>query len=136
MAPVNALLLSLVLLLQLAALHSLKQPTKVVIAGASSSVGYRVFQKLLRKKTFFPVGVVRDMKAFRHLEKLGVPADQLRICDITRKGDLHGVLDGAKKVVICTSAVPKRSLRSRIGRWLLSRTGGESDHSWHGSILL
>jgi nucleoside-diphosphate-sugar epimerase len=123
MTPLRAVILTVVLVLQLAAVHGLKQRTKVVIAGASSSVGYIVFHKLMKRKSFFPVGIVKDKKAFKQLEKLGVPAEQLRICDITRKADLHGSLDGAEKVVICTSAVPKRGLRNRIGNFFRGLVG-------------
>lgn len=100
-----------------------KLPRKVVIAGASSSVGYSIFQKLLKKKSFAPVGIVKDRKGYRELRKLGIPDDQIRICDITQKSSLSGVFDGAEQVIICTSAVPRKKLSFKIANTFRSIIG-------------
>ena len=69
-----------------------RSPTKVVVTGAGSSVGYLCFKKLLsRRKAFSPVGLVRDKKGYNELLKLGATPDQIRIGDITNKESLKGV---------------------------------------------
>lgn len=90
------------------------RPTKVAVAGASSSVGYIVFQKLLARKNFTPIGLVKDKKGYEKLRKLGVNETQIRICDITVKSSLTGQLEGADKCVICVSATPYKNLSYRI----------------------
>lgn len=89
-------------------------PVKVVIAGAGSSVGYLTFRKLMKKKPFYPVGLVRDRKGLDALRKLGAKPDQVHLCDITVKESLEGIFEGAEKVVICTSAAPRKKFRARI----------------------
>lgn len=98
-------------------------PRKVVIAGASSSVGYITFQKLLKKKNFSPVGIVKDRKGYNELRRLGVSEEQIRICDITKKGSLSGVFDGAEQVIICTSAVPRKKLSFKTANFFRSLIG-------------
>ena len=72
--------------------NSPRSPTKVVVTGAGSSVGYLCFKKLLaRKKTFSPVGLVRDKRGYDQLLKLGATPEQIRIGDITNKESLRGV---------------------------------------------
>ena len=89
--------------------------TRVVVAGASSSVGYFTFKKLLKRKNqFYPIGLVRDSKGYNSLKKLGADDSQIKICDITIKDSLIGVFDGANKVVICTSAEPLLKLRYKV----------------------
>lgn len=103
---------------------SLKSPVKVVIAGAGSSVGFLVFQKLLKSQEFYPVGLVRDKAGFDALKRLKVNDDQIRICDITVRDSLQGVFDGAGKAVICTTSTPKKRLRYKIKsvfRWMVGR---------------
>lgn len=100
-----------------------KPPRNVVIAGASSSVGYLTFQKLLKRKSFTPIGIVKDKKAYNELRKLGVADDQIRICDITKKGDLSGVFDGAEQVIVCTAAVPRKKLSFKVANFFRALIG-------------
>lgn len=100
-----------------------KQPRKVVIAGASSSVGYITFQKLLLKKSFAPVGIVKDRKGYNELLRLGINDEQIRICDITKKGSLSGVFDGAEQVIICTSSIPRKKLSYKAANFFRSIVG-------------
>ena len=93
---------------------SLKEPTKVVIVGASTPVGLSVFQKLQKRKGFFPVGLVKDKNAYNNMMSRGIPSHQLKVADITQKKALSGLLDNAEKVVVCTSATPRRKWSSRI----------------------
>lgn len=92
--------------------------TKVVIAGASSSVGYLTFKKLLKRKQFYPIGLVRDSKGYNALKKLGADDNQIKICDITIKDSLNNVFDEAEKVVICTSAEPLLKVRYKVINFL------------------
>ena len=106
-------------ILQICECFSARAPVKIVVTGASTSVGYLVFKKLLRIKTFLPVGLVRDKHGYKELKKLGVPDDQIRIGDITDRETIAGVFDGASKVVMCTSARPKKRFWFRIINFLL-----------------
>lgn len=93
--------------------------TRVVVAGASSSVGYFTFKKLLKRKNqFYPIGLVRDSKGYNALKKLGADDNQIKICDITIKESLTGIFDGASNVVICTSAEPLLKLRYKVLNFL------------------
>jgi len=98
--------------------------TKVAIAGAGSSVGLAVFKKLLQGKDFQPIGLLRDRRGFDELKRLGVNDDQIRLCDLTIKSSLGGVLDGCSKLVICTTSQPKWKLSYKVKsvlRWFVGR---------------
>jgi len=98
---------------------TISKPTRVVVAGASSSVGYFTFKKLLnRKNQFYPIGLVRDSRGYNALKKLGADDNQIKICDITIKESLIGIFDGASNVVICTSAEPLLKLRYKVLNFL------------------
>jgi nucleoside-diphosphate-sugar epimerase len=96
---------------------------KVVVTGAGSSVGYEVFKKLLKRKTFSPVAVVRDKSAYNDLIRIGATPDQVKIADITKRDSLRGVFNGASKVVLCTSAQPQVRLRYRVKNFFRSIIG-------------
>lgn len=98
-------------------------PRKVVVTGAGSSVGYDVFKKLLKRKTFDPVGVVRDKGGYNELLRLGAKPEQVKIADITKRDQLRGVFQGASKVVLCTSAQPHKKRRFRIKNFVRSLIG-------------
>lgn len=98
-------------------------PRKVVVTGAGSSVGYDVFKKLLKRKTFDPVGVVRDKGGYNELLRLGAKPEQVKIADITKRDQLRGVFQGASKVVLCTSAQPHKKRRFRIKNFFRSLIG-------------
>lgn len=105
---------------------TLHRPERVVVAGASTGVGNLVFRKLLSRTSFYPIGLVRDKNGFQSLKKLNpnIQKDQVKICDITVKDSLVGVFDGAKKAVICTSAVPIPKTMYKIKsffRWLVAK---------------
>ena len=102
---------------------STRAPVKVVVTGASTSVGYLVFKKLLRSKNFLTVGLVRDKHGFHELKKLGVADDQIRIGDITDRSTMAGVFDDASKVIMCTSARPKKKFWFRVINFLLRLIG-------------
>ena len=108
--------------LQVSAL-SAKPQYKVVVTGASNSVGYLVFKRLLKSKTFLPVGLVRDKKGYRELKKLGADDNQIKIGDITKRDTLHGVFNDAKKVILCTTAQPKKKFWFNIISFLLRFIG-------------
>ena len=98
-------------------------PRKVVVTGAGSSVGYDVFKKLLKRKTFSPIGVVRDKKGYNELVRLGAKPEQVKIADITNREQLRGVFQGASKVVLCTSAQPHKRFRYRVKNFIRSLVG-------------
>lgn len=89
-----------------------KPVTKVIITGASNSVGLSVFKKLLKKKSFYPIALVRSKKGYNALLKLGADPTQVKIFDICNKETLTGDLfEGATKAVLCTSSKPKKRFR-------------------------
>eukprot|EP01041_Mallomonas_annulata_P007790 gene7790-15933_t len=81
--------------------------SKVVVTGAAGRTGSIVFSKLLKSPGVSLVGVVRTEKSAKQLYKLGASKDQVLICDVTKPSDLDAAFNGAQKVVMCTSAVPK-----------------------------
>lgn len=104
--------------------YSKIQQVKVAIAGAGSSVGLAVFRTLLHDKEFQPIGLVRDRRGLNELKKLGASDDRIRLCDLTVKSSLSGVLDGCSKLVICTTSQPKWKLSYKVKsvfRWLIGR---------------
>ena len=88
--------------------------TKVVVTGAGSGLGTSVFQKLNKRKSFEPIGVVMNKGEYQDLMKIGAKPEQIKIADITKRDQLKGVFEGASKVVLCTSARPVPRLRFRI----------------------
>ena len=98
---------------------------KVIITGASGSVGYLLFKKLLKKKNFIPIGLVRDQKGAKALEKLGASSNQIAIGDIRDKDSIVSLFKDANKVVMCTSAQPKKKLSFKIKKALYSLIGKE-----------
>ena len=116
-------ILHFIAILQISHCFSTRAPVKVVVTGASTSVGYLVFKKLLKSKNFLPVGLVRDKHGAKELRKLGVADDQIRIGDITQRDALTGVFDGVSKVVMCTSARPEKKFWFRIINFLLRLIG-------------
>lgn len=86
---------------------------KVVVTGAGSSVGFLVFKKLLLRKNFYPIGLVRDKKGFQELIKIGASPEQIRIGDVRKRETLRGAFDGATKCVMCTTAKPLKRLSFR-----------------------
>lgn len=109
--------------LQATTADGVEQKKRVVITGASTSVGYLVFKKLLRSKNYLPVGLVRDKHGYHELKKLGVADDQIKIGDITTRDTMKGVFDNASKVVMCTSARPKKKFWFRIINFILGLIG-------------
>ena len=87
------------------------RPKNVFVTGAGSSVGFEVFRKLLQKKPRFnPYALVRTTHDARKLIRLGAEPSQIYIGDITQKKDLMGIFRGIDKVVLCTSARPRKTL--------------------------
>lgn len=73
-----------------------------------------VFKKLLKKKSFEPIGIVRDKSGYNTLLRLGASPEQIKICDIRFKESLEGVFEGATKAILCTSARPKKTMRYAV----------------------
>lgn len=58
------------------------------------------------------------------LKRLGVNDDQIRLCDLTVKSSLSGVLDGCSKLVVCTTSQPKWKVSYKVKsvlRWFIGR---------------
>ena len=112
--------LVLVLLLQLACwvhltlVSGLKQTNKVAVIGVDTPIGLIVFNKIMKRKNMTPVGLVLDKRGLPLLATHEIDKSQIRICDITKKGSMQGILEGVNKVVVCTSAVPHKKLNYRI----------------------
>jgi uncharacterized protein YbjT (DUF2867 family) len=92
-------------------------PRRIVVAGASSDVGYIVFRKLLRRKQYNPVGLVPDRKGYDMLRSLGANETQIRICDWRVRGSLDGLFKDAEKCVICVSSKPIKTLAFNTKRF-------------------
>ena len=70
------------------------QKTTIIITGAESSVGFHVFKKLMTRKNFYPVGLVKDKAGFKTLADLGAKPDQIKVCDIGERDQLKGLFNG------------------------------------------
>jgi hypothetical protein len=99
------------------------KPINVLISGAGSSVGYEVFRKLLRRQKFKPFGLVRSKQDARKLIRLGATPEQVFIGDITDRQTLQGLFVGIDKVVLCTSARPRKTITYRVKNFFLSLIG-------------
>jgi len=98
-------------------------PTRVLVAGAGSRVGHLTIQKLLTRKRFSPVAVVSNKREYKAIKKLGVKPECIHVCDIVQKESLSGIFDGIGKVVVCSSATPKKRLGFRIKNFFRSVFG-------------
>lgn len=83
----------------------------MVVTGAGGRTGSLVLKKLLeRPEDYECVGVVRSDKSARQLRQYGATQEQIIVCDILSNDGpalLAQAMDGADRMVICTSAVPK-----------------------------
>lgn len=91
----------------LACMTSTAVASKVLVTGAAGRTGSLVFSKLLKSPQFSPIGLVRTQKSADQLIKLGAKKDQVIVCDVTNQSELNAAFQGADKVILCTSAVPK-----------------------------
>lgn len=106
-----------------------KPKIKVVVTGCSSgSVGYHVVKRMIRSKKlkakYDVVGLCRTKKDKKKLMKaLGADSEQICIGDITQKASLEGIFTNATKVVLCTSAQPKKKIRYHVKNFFRSVVG-------------
>lgn len=91
-----------------------KTPVKVVVTGAAGRTGSIVFQKLLKSNEFSTFGLIRSNKSADKLKKLGATNDNILVADVTDVNILENAFQGAEKVILCTSAVPKIKILSII----------------------
>lgn len=94
----------------LSGISSKRPPTRVVVTGAASGVGFALFKKLNKNKNYYPIGLVTSNRDARRLIDLGIESNQIFRGDITLKDSLKGLFEGATKAVLCTSATPKKRL--------------------------
>ena len=84
--------------------------TNVLVTGAAGRTGSLVFQKLLSDANFNPIGVVRTEKSKKRLvKKSGCNPENVICSDILSEEALTESFRAskAKKLILCTSAVPK-----------------------------
>lgn len=118
---------SVVLLLLLCAAcdHALPTSrTKVAVVGAGRSAGFELVKKLLRKRQFEVIAVVRSERGADQLRSIGLTSEQIRVADVADKRAVRDALQGADKVVYCVSSTARKSLSSRLkqlGSWLIRR---------------
>jgi uncharacterized protein YbjT (DUF2867 family) len=85
-------------------------PRRVAVTGAGGKTGGLVFRKMLaRPDEFAPVGIVRSEQSRSALIADGVPADCIRVADITSPLAIAAAVEGCSAVVIATSATPAPS---------------------------
>jgi len=106
------------------------QPTRVLVTGAGSSVGFFVFKKLLRRekkdtgeKLFYPLALVRNQKDITSLLSLGASPEQIILGDITDKESLSGCFKDVDKVVLCTSSAPRKKTQYKVLNFFKSLVG-------------
>ena len=107
---------------------SMKPKMKVVVTGCSAgSVGYHVVKRMIRSKKlkakYDVVGLCKSKKDKKHLLEAGVESEQIVIGDITRKSDLEGLFANVTKVVLCTSAQPKKKMAFHLKNFFRSFIG-------------
>ena len=84
---------------------------RVVVTGAAGRTGSLVTEKLLQRGVFVPLALVRTEGKARKLaakfKKITNLVGWARKCDTTKQDELDASFQGADKVILCTSAVPK-----------------------------
>ena len=90
--------------------------SKVLVFGASRSVGIEVFKKLMKRTNTDVIGVVRSQRGAKALKQVGASDSQVKIADITDKEAMKEVFRGEDgcKVIFCVSSQPKRRLFSYV----------------------
>ena len=94
-------------------------PIKVVVTGAAGRTGGLVLEKLIQSSLYDPVAVVRTEKSAQALrKKIGNKCDVV-VADVTDVSCLTSAFTGCKKLVMCTSAVPKIKILSILKVFIL-----------------
>ena len=80
-----------------------------------------VFQKLLKRKEFKPIGICRDKAGWKSLLELGAGKDQVKIADIRDKSSINSIFNEHKdekskieKVIMCESARPRKKFGRKL----------------------
>jgi uncharacterized protein YbjT (DUF2867 family) len=83
---------------------------RVLVTGAGGQTGKHIFQKLLARPGYVPIGTVRsEASRVALLEEIGQDkAESVALCDITGEdtSTLEGLLKDCDALMICTSAKP------------------------------
>jgi len=80
---------------------------RVIVTGAAGRTGSLVFSKLLQSGKYNPIGILRTKESLKKLSSVGASSSNTIVCDITNTEDLYAAFEGADKVILCTSAIPK-----------------------------
>ena len=105
---------------------STRTPNGIVVSGAGSGVGKIVMRKLLKQEAklhkYKPIGLVENQAEANELvAELGASRDSVAVVDLTDKAAVRMVFETQEdsgmrisKVVMCTSAKPRRKLQARV----------------------
>ena len=93
------------LLAALVAAVSAAAPRRVAVTGAGGQTGQLAFRRMLaRRDEFDPIGIVRNAQRRDELLEKGVPADNVRIADVTDAQAILEALEGCEALLIGSSA--------------------------------
>ncbi len=93
------------LLASLVAAAAAAAPRRVAVTGAGGQTGQLAFRRMLaRRDEFDPIGIVRNAARRDELVEKGVPADNVRIADVTDANAILEALEGCEALLIGSSA--------------------------------
>ena len=93
------------LLASAAAVATAAAPRRVAVTGAGGQTGQLAFRRMLaRRDEFDPIGIVRNAARRDELVEKGVPADNVRIADVTDANAILEALEGCEALLIGSSA--------------------------------
>jgi uncharacterized protein YbjT (DUF2867 family) len=93
------------LLASLVAAAAAAAPRRVAVTGAGGQTGQIAFRRMLaRRDEFDPIGIVRNAQRRDELVEKGVPADNVRIADVTDPAAILEALEGCEALLIGSSA--------------------------------
>jgi len=78
----------------------------ILVTGAGGKTGRIVLKKLLERKAFDPIGLVRTESSKRSLIENGVPESKIIVADICDASTTEDCFSGVDAIIICTSATP------------------------------
>ena len=85
-------------------------PRRVAVTGAGGQTGQHAFRKMLaRPDDFAPIGIVRSEESRAALLESGVPAECVKVADVTDPAAIAAAMDGCTALIIGTSAKPAPS---------------------------
>ena len=109
---------------------------RVAVTGAGGQTGQLAFRKMLaRPSDFNPVGIVRTEQSRAALVDSGIPAECVKVADVTDPAAIAAAIEGCSALIIATSAKPAPSgkMDEASGRPIFAFPNGQPEEvDWLG----